>query len=76
MLILLISSLTLFISFALKPAFLRSFSIEFMVFSLCAGSELIEFIKPLITPNVNILIKASRFMKFEAIVDALTIGKY
>ena len=44
--------------------------------SFLTVTELIEFIKPLITPNVNILIKASRFMKFEAIVDALTIGKY
>ena len=38
--------------------------------------ELIAFIKPLMTPNTNILIKASRFMKFECIVDALISGKY
>ena len=44
--------------------------------SFSTTTELIEFIKPTITPNINILIKASRFMKFEAIVDALSIGKY
>ena len=32
---------------------------------------LLEFIKPKIHNNLNILVKASRFMKFEAIVDAL-----
>ena len=45
-------------------------------YSFLTTSELIEFIKPMITPDVNILIKASRFMKFEVIVDALSIGKY
>jgi UDP-N-acetylmuramoyl-tripeptide--D-alanyl-D-alanine ligase len=45
-------------------------------YSFLTTSELIEFIKPMITEDVNILIKASRFMKFEVIVDALSIGKY
>ena len=36
---------------------------------------LITFIKPQLNDNVNILIKASRFMKFEIIVNALTEGK-
>ena len=33
---------------------------------------LISFIKPQLNDNVNILVKASRFMKFEIIVNALT----
>ena len=37
---------------------------------------LIIFIKPQLNDNVNILVKASRFMKFEIIVDALLEGKY
>jgi UDP-N-acetylmuramoyl-tripeptide--D-alanyl-D-alanine ligase len=36
---------------------------------------LIIFIKPQLHHNVNILVKASRFMKFEIIVDALTERK-
>ena len=40
-----------------------------------SADELIIFIKPQINDNVNILVKASRFMKFEIIVNALTEGK-
>ena len=36
---------------------------------------LIIFIKPQLNDNVNILVKASRFMKFEIIVNALTERK-
>ena len=36
---------------------------------------LIIFIKPQLNDNVNILVKASRFMKFETIVNALTEGE-
>ena len=36
---------------------------------------LIIFIKPQLDHNVNILVKASRFMKFEIIVNALTERK-
>ena len=36
---------------------------------------LIIFIKPQLHDNVNILVKASRFMKFEIIVNALTERK-
>ena len=38
--------------------------------------ELIAFVLPIIKEDVNILIKASRFMRFETIVDALTKIKY
>ena len=34
--------------------------------------DLIRFIKPLLKKDVHVLIKASRFMKFETIVDELT----
>ena len=37
--------------------------------------ELISYVKDIISKDVNILIKASRFMKFESIVDALTLRK-
>ena len=40
-----------------------------------SADELIIFIKPQINDNVNILVKASRFMKFEIIVNALTERK-
>ena len=36
---------------------------------------LISFIKPQLNDNVNILVKASRFMEFEIIVNALTERK-
>ena len=34
-------------------------------------SDLIKHIKPLLKNNINVLVKASRFMKFETIVDEL-----
>jgi UDP-N-acetylmuramoyl-tripeptide--D-alanyl-D-alanine ligase len=36
-------------------------------------SDLIDFIKPLVKNNTNILVKASRFMGFETIVDDLKL---
>ena len=45
-------------------------------FSFETKPELIAFILPIIKDDVNILIKASRFMRFETIVDALTKIKY
>ena len=38
-------------------------------------SELVKFIQNIITNDVNILIKASRFMEFETIVGALKLRK-
>ena len=34
-------------------------------------SDLIDYIKPLLKNDINVLVKASRFMKFETIVDEL-----
>jgi len=34
--------------------------------------DLIEYIKPMLNSEINVLIKASRFMKFESIVESLT----
>jgi UDP-N-acetylmuramoyl-tripeptide--D-alanyl-D-alanine ligase len=45
-------------------------------FSFETIPELITFVLPIIKEDVNILIKASRFMRFETIVDALTKIKY
>ncbi len=45
-------------------------------YSFKTNEQLITFVKPQITADVNILIKASRFMKYEVIVDALTARKY
>ena len=45
-------------------------------YSFNSIETLIDYIKPQLNDNVNILVKASRFMKFEIIVDALLEGKY
>jgi len=45
-------------------------------YSFETNEQLINSLKPQITANLNILIKASRFMKYEVIVDALAAGKY
>ena len=45
-------------------------------YSFDSIETLIDYIKPQLNDNVNILVKASRFMKFEIIVDALLEGKY
>ena len=45
-------------------------------YSFETNEQLIESVKPHITSNLNILIKASRFMKYEVIVNALAAGKY
>ena len=37
--------------------------------------DLIKYIKPMLKSDINILVKASRFMKFEIIVDAITEKK-
>ena len=34
--------------------------------------DLTEYIKPMLNSEINVLIKASRFMKFESIVESLT----
>ncbi len=44
-------------------------------YSFNSIETLTDFIKPQLNDNVNILVKASRFMKFEIIVDALTERK-
>ena len=40
-------------------------------YSFSKKSDLVRFIKPLLKNNTNVLIKASRYMKFETIVDEL-----
>ena len=45
-------------------------------YSFNSIETLIDYIKPQLNDNVNILVKASRFMKFDIIVDALLEGKY
>ena len=40
-------------------------------YSFSNKSDLVRFIKPLLKNNTNVLIKASRYMKFETIVDEL-----
>ena len=45
-------------------------------YSFETNEQLITSVKPQITANLNILIKASRFMKYEVIVNALAAGKY
>ena len=40
-------------------------------YTFSSRSDLIKYIKPLLKNDINVLIKASRFMKFETIVDEL-----
>ena len=54
-----------------SEAISRAFGTETYIFK--NTQELIECIKPIIGSDINILVKASRFMKFETIVDELIL---
>ncbi|MBT3548810.1 MAG: UDP-N-acetylmuramoyl-tripeptide--D-alanyl-D-alanine ligase [Gammaproteobacteria bacterium] len=45
-------------------------------YSFKSIDKLVNFIKPQLSDNVNILVKASRFMRFEVIVEALLKGEH
>ncbi len=48
----------------------RAVDVDIYIFE--TKEDLIEYIKPMLKSEINVLIKASRFMKFESIVESLT----